>query len=156
MQFRDLGAQYTALKKEIDAGIEDVILQHAFINGPQVRQLEAELAAYVGRRHCIACASGTDALILPLMAWEIGRGDAVFVPDFTYFASVNCAMLRGATPVLVDIDERTFNLSPGALETAIRRTIADGKLNPRVVIPVDCSDSLPNIRKSIELPGNTG
>ena len=137
MQFRDLGMQYLSLKHEIDTGIEEVLRQCAFINGPHVKQLEAELAAYVGRKHCIACASGTDALILPLMAWGIGPDDAVFVPDFTYFASVNCAMLRGATPVLVDIDERTFNMSPGALEQAIERTISQGKLNPRVVIPVD-------------------
>lgn len=137
MQFRDLREQYLFLKNEIDTGIEDVIRHHAFINGPQVEQLESELAAYVGRKYCIACASGTDALILPLMAWNIGPGDAVFVPDFTYFASVNCAMLRGATPVLVDIDERTFNMSPSALEAAIKRTIAKGKGIPRVIIPVD-------------------
>lgn len=137
MQFRDLGAQYLSLKQQIDTGIEDAIRRHAFINGPQVKQLESELAAYVGRKYCIACASGTDALILPLMAWNIGSGDAVFVPDFTYFASVNCAMLRGATPVLVDIDDRTFNMSPSALEAAIKRTIAQGKRTPRVIIPVD-------------------
>lgn len=137
MQFRDLGAQYGVLKAEIDAGIQGVIESHAFINGQPVKQLEKELAEYVGVRNCVACASGTDALVLPLMAWEIGPGDAVFAPDFTYFASINCAMLRGATPVLVDIDERTFNMSPSALEEAIARTVREGKLKPKIIIPVD-------------------
>ena len=137
MQFRDLGTQYDRLQAEIDAGIQDVIKSHAFINGQPVKQLEKELAAYVGVRNCVACASGTDALVLPLMAWDIGPGDAVFAPDFTYFASINCAMLRGATPVLVDIDARTFNMSPDALEEAVSRTVREGKLVPKVVIPVD-------------------
>ena len=137
MQFRDLGAQYEALQAEIDAGIRGVIDSRAFINGQPVKELEQALAAYVGRKHCIACASGTDALVLPLMAWDIGPGDAVFIPDFTYFASVNCAMLRGATPVLVDIDPRTFNLSIPALEAAVARVVREGQLTPRVIIPVD-------------------
>ena len=137
MQFRDLSTQYEVLKSEIDAAIEAVIQSHAYVNGLPVNQLEQELAAYVGRKYCVACASGTDALVLPLMAWDVGPGDAVFAPDFTYFASVNCAMLRGATPVLVDIDARTFNMDPTALEQAIQRTIAEGKLRPRVIIPVD-------------------
>lgn len=137
MQFRDLGAQYARLKPEIDAGVQAVIESHAFINGKPVQGLERELAAYAGVKHCIACASGTDALILPLMAWGVGPGDAVFAPDFTYFASVNCAMLRGAVPVLVDIDARTFNMSPEALEAAVVRTLAEGRLRPRVIIPVD-------------------
>lgn len=137
MQFRDLAAQYAALKAEIDSNIQHALDHHAFINGPEVKRLETELAEYVGVKHCVACASGTDALILPLMAWGIGCGDAVFAPDFTYFASINCAMLRGATPVLVDIDPHTFNLCPAALERAIKRTIEEGRLRPRVVIPVD-------------------
>lgn len=137
MQFRDLGAQYHALKQDIDAGIQSVLDQHNFILGKPVEELENELAEYVGVKHCVACASGTDALIMPLMAWGIGAGDAVFVPDFTYFATANCAMLQGATVVLVDIDERTFNVSPLALEKAIEHTLAEGKLTPKVIIPVD-------------------
>lgn len=137
MQFRDLEAQYKLLKPEIDAGIQQVIDSHAFINGPQVRQLEEELVAYMGRKHCVCCASGTDALILPIMAWGIGPGDAVFVPDFTYFASVNSSMLRGATPVLVDIDATTFNISVPALKAAVERVEAEGILRPRLVVPVD-------------------
>ena len=82
-------------------------------------------------------ANGTDALSLVLAAWGIGEGDAVFAPDFTFFATVNCAMGRGATPILVDIDERTFNMSPKSLEAAIKKTLDEGKLTPKVIIPVD-------------------
>lgn len=137
MDFRDLGAQYRALKPQIDAQIQAVIDSHGFILGKQVAELEKRLAEYVGMKHCVTCASGTDALLLPLLAWGVGPGDAVFVPDFTYFATANCPMLRGATVVLVDIDERTFNMSPGALEKAVAKVVAEGKLTPKVVCPVD-------------------
>lgn len=137
MQFRDLGAQYSSLKEKIDAAIREVIDSHAFILGAQVSELEERLAEYVGVKHCLTCASGTDALTLPLMAWNIGVGDAVFAPDFTFFGTINCAILRGATPVLVDIDERTFNISCDALEKTIIRTIKEGRLTPKVIIPVD-------------------
>ena len=116
----------------------------SFILGPQVKELETKLKNYVDAKHCISCANGTDALILPLMAWDIGKGDAVFVPDFTFFATVNCVMGRGATPILVDVDEDTFNISPDALEEAIQRVLKDGRLNPKLIIPVDlfgqCAD----------------
>ncbi|MDD6265655.1 MAG: DegT/DnrJ/EryC1/StrS family aminotransferase [Clostridia bacterium] len=137
MQFRDLGAQYKALKNEIDEGIKNVIESSKFIIGPEVEILEKELANYVGTKHCVSCASGTDALALVLAAWGVGKGDAVFAPDFTFFATVNVAMSAGAAPVLVDIDDRTFNMSPKALEAAIEKTIAEGKLTPKVIIPVD-------------------
>ena len=137
MQFRDLGAQYRALKQEIDTGIASVLERHDFIQGKSVPQLESELADYVGVSHCVTCANGTDALTLSLLAWDIGPGDAVFAPDFTFFATVNCAMLCGASPVLVDIDPVTFNISPVALEQAILDTLREGKLRPRVIIPVD-------------------
>jgi dTDP-4-amino-4,6-dideoxygalactose transaminase len=137
MQFRDLCAQYNALKSEIDVGIASVIKSSQFISGSQVDELEKKLAEYVGVKHCVSCANGTDALTIMLIAWGIGKGDAVFVPDFTFFATVNCAMGRGATPVLVDIDARTFNMSSIALEIAIQQTIAEGKLTPKVIIPVD-------------------
>ena len=103
MQFRDLGAQYKALKSDIDAGIQAVIESNAFILGKPVTELENKLADFVGRKHCIACGNGTDALQLALMAWDIGPGDAVFTADFTYFASAGCASILGATPILVDI-----------------------------------------------------
>lgn len=137
MQFRDLGAQYRALKPEIDAGIQAVIDSTSFILGKPVAELESKLAQYVGRKHCVGCANGTEALQLSLMAMDVGPGDAVFTSDFTYFASAGCASIIGATPVLVDIDLDTFNLSPVALEAAIQRTIEEGKLTPKVIIPVD-------------------
>lgn len=137
MQFRDLGAQYRALKKEIDEAALSVMASSQFIFGPQVAELEKQLAEYTGRRFCVSCANGTDALSLVLAAWGIGEGDAVFAPDFTFFATVNCAMGRGATPILVDIDERTFNMSPESLEAAIKKTLDEGKLTPKVIIPVD-------------------
>ena len=92
MQFRDLGAQYRALKKEIDEAALSVMASSQFIFGPQVAELEKQLAEYTGRRFCVSCANGTDALSLVLAAWGIGEGDAVFAPDFTFFATVNCAM----------------------------------------------------------------
>ena len=137
MQFRDLGAQYRALKPEIDAKIQAVIDSSAFILGKPVTELEHKLAEYVGRKHCVACGNGTDALQLALMIWGIGPGDAVFTSDFTYFASAGSSSILGATPILVDIDLATFNMSPAALEEQIQRVLAEGKLTPKVVIPVD-------------------
>ena len=118
MNFHDLGAQYQALKTEIDAGIADVIGKGHFILGEQVGELESRLAQDVGRKYCVTCANGTDALVLLLRLWGVGPGDAVFAPDFTYFASAGCAAAVGATAVPVDIDLATFNLSPDALEEA--------------------------------------
>lgn len=137
MQFRDLKKQYEILKPEIDAGIQDVINNTSFILGKQVTELETRLAEYVGRKHCISCGNGTDALVLALRSYDVGVGDAAFVADFTYIASASCAALVGATPVFVDIDLRTFNISPEALEVAIEKTIKEGKLTPKVIIPVD-------------------
>lgn len=137
MQFRDLGKQYEVLKKDIDKGIEEVISSSSFILGKPVTELEEKLAKYVGRKHCVSCANGTDALQLSLMTWDTGPGDAVFTSDFTYFASAGCASILGATPILVDIDLNTFNISPEALEEAIIRVQKEGKLTPKVIIPVD-------------------
>lgn len=137
MQFRDLHAQYEHLKAEIDDGIQKVIDSSAFILGGPVKELEEKLAQYAGRKYCVACGNGTDALQLALMAWGIGKGDAVFTSDFTYFASAGAAAILGATPYLVDIDARTFNMDPAALERQIIEVLAEGKLTPKVVIPVD-------------------
>ncbi len=137
MQFRDLKAQYQVLKPEIDAGIQSVIESSAFILGKPVTELENKLAEYVGRKHCVGCANGTDALQLALMIWGIGPGDAVFTSDFTYFASAGSSSILGATAVLVDIDLATFNMDPDALETQIQRILAEGKLTPKAVVPVD-------------------
>ena len=137
MQFRDLKTQYETLKPSIDAAIQDVITNTAFISGPPVAELEAKLAAYVGRKHCITCGNGTDALSMVLMAWNIGLGDAVFVPDFTFFATGEVVSFEGATPVFVDVDKVTFNMDPDKLEEAIQAVLKEGKLIPKVVIPVD-------------------
>lgn len=137
MQFRDLKAQYLALKTDIDAGIQGVIDSASFILGNPVTELESQLAEFVGRKYCVSCASGTDALQLALMIWHVGPGDAVFTSDFTYFASAGSASILGATPVFVDIDPKTFNMSPVGLEEAIKRTTAEGKLVPKAIIPVD-------------------
>lgn len=137
MQFRDLKAQYRALKPEIDAGIQEAIDSGAFILGKQVAQLENMLAEYVGVKHCVGCANGTDALQLALMIWGIGPGDAVFVTDFTYFATAGTSSILGATPIFVDIDLKTFNMCPIALEKAIQEVLAAGKLVPKAIVPVD-------------------
>jgi len=137
MEFRDLGAQYRALKPQIDAAVAEVLASGRFIGGAPVRELEERLADYVGVRHCITCANGTDALQLALMAWGIGPGDAVFVPDFTFFSSGEVVAAVGATPVFVDVDERTFNIDPTKLEKAICAVQADGRLHPRAVMAVD-------------------
>ena len=137
MQFRDLKAQYQALKPEIDAGIQSAIDSAAFILGKPVSELEGKLAEYVGRKYCVGCANGTDALQLALMIWGIGPGDAVFTSDFTYFASAGSSSILGATPVLVDIDLATFNMDPDALEKQIKRVLAEGKLTPKAIVPVD-------------------
>ena len=123
MQFRDLVVQYKAMKQDIDKGIWDVINSSAFILGKPVTELEDKLAEYVGRKHCITCGNGTDALQLSLMIWGVGSGDAVFTSDFTYFASAGTSSILGATPILVDIDLATFNMNPIALETAIKRVL---------------------------------
>lgn len=137
LEFRDLKAQYLALQDKIDGNIREVLLEGRFVLGRQVGELEGKLAEYVGVKHCVSCANGTDALLLVLLAWGIGPGDAVFTTDFTFVASATVAAIRGATPVLVDIDPPTFNICPEALEAAIERTIEEGRLTPKVIIPVD-------------------
>ena len=137
MQFRDLKHQYQVLKPQIDQAVLDVMQSGAFIMGQPVKELEVQLAEYVGVKHCLTCANGTDALTLALKAWGIGPGDAVFVPDFTFFSSAEVVSLEGATPVFVDVDEETFNISPTDLERAIQEVCKDGKLTPRVIVAVD-------------------
>lgn len=135
--FRDLKAQYKALKPQIDKAIQTVLDEGQFIMGRQVQELEESLAEYVSVKHCISCANGTDALLMVLMAWDIKAGDAVFVPDFTFFATAEVVALVGATPIFVDVDKDTFNIDPVKLEAAIQRTIREGRYQPRVIIPVD-------------------
>lgn len=137
MEFRDLKKQYVALKNDIDRNIDEVIASSRFIGGSKVSELEEKLAAYVGVKHCVTCANGTDALELALMAWGVGKGDAVFIPDFTFFSSGEVVSILGATPVFVDVDEDTFNMDPASLEKAIDAVSTAGELKPSVVIPVD-------------------
>lgn len=137
VEFRDLKQQYQHLKHDIDRAVLDVMQSGAFIMGQPVKELEAQLADYVGVKHCLTCANGTDALTLALKAWGIGKDDAVFVPDFTFFASAEVVALEGATPVFVDVDADTFNISPIDLERAIEEVVADGRLTPKVIIAVD-------------------
>ncbi len=150
MEFRDLKKQYQVLKEEINKSVREVMENTNFISGTPVAALEEELAEFVGVKHCITCANGTDALQLALMAWEIGEGDAVFVPDFTFFSSAEVIAAVGATPVFVDVEEDTFNISPQSLEDAIRRVEEEGKWKPKVVIAVDLFGlpaNYPEIRK---------
>lgn len=153
MQFRDLRAQYQALKPQIDSAIQSVLDSSNFILGSPVVELEEKLANYVGCKHCITCANGTDALQLSLMSLDVGSGDAVFAPDFTFFSTAGAASILNAQVVLVDIDERTFNLSPGSLEEAIQRTLLEGKYMPKAIIAVDLFGlpaDYPQIRKIAE------
>ncbi len=137
MEFRDLKKQYKVLKNDIDQAMLEVIASGAFIMGKPVKEIEQQLAEYVGVKHCVSCANGTDALTLALKTWGIKAGDAVFVPDFTFFASAEVVSLEGATPVFVDVDADTFNISPASLERSIEKTIQQGKLRPKVIITVD-------------------
>ena len=137
MEFRDLKKQYQLHKKEINSAIRSVLVEADFIQGKQVRQLEEVLAEYVGAKYCITCANGTDALQLALMTWDVGKGDAVFVPDFTFFSSGEVAALAGATPVFVDIEEVTYNMNPESLETAVKYVIQHTRLRPKVIVAVD-------------------
>ena len=137
MEFRDLKKQYHYLKSEIDAAIVGVATSGTYIGGEQVNVLEKELAAYVGTKHCLSCANGTDALSLALMAWGIKEGDAVFVPDFTFFASAEVVASCGATPIFVDVEKETFNICPISLEASIDRVLSEGRLIPKVILTVD-------------------
>lgn len=137
MEFRDLKAQYNKYKNEIDSAIQKVINSTNFIGGKEVNTLEKRLAEYVGVKHCITCANGTEAMTLLMMAWDIKEGDAVFVPDFTFFSTGEIVSFRGATPIFVDVDRDTFNIDTTKLEKAINEVISEGKLTPKVIIPVD-------------------
>lgn len=137
MQFRDLQKQYEILKIQIDEAMIKVAGSAKFISGPEVKELEKQLADYVGVKHCITCANGTDAISIALRAWGIGKGDAIFVPDFTFFSSGECPADEGATPIFVDVDPRTYNLDTVKLEEAILKVKEEGKYNAKAVVAVD-------------------
>ena len=134
--FIDVAAQRDRLGKSIDEAVSRVLAHCQFINGPEVAQLEAELAAFCGAKHVVSCASGTDALLMVLMAKGVGRGDAVLCPSFTFCATGEAVALTGATPVFVDVDEVTFNIDPASLKNGIAVAKKRG-LTPKAVIPVD-------------------
>lgn len=137
MEFRDLKQQYRVLQEQMDKAILDAVASGAYIMGKPVKELEAQLAEYVGVKHCLSCANGTDALTLALKAWGIGPGDAVFVPDFTFFSSAEVVPLEGATPVFVDVCEDTFNIDATDLQRAVEQVLAERRLRPKVVVAVD-------------------
>lgn len=137
MQFRDLPKQYEVLKLQIDTAMVKVAASAHFISGPEVKELEKALADYVGVKHCITCANGTDAITIAMRAWGVGKGDAVFVPDFTFFSSGECPADEGATPIYVDVDQATYNLDPIKLEEAVIKVVTEGKYRAKAVVAVD-------------------
>lgn len=137
MQFIDLKSQYYALKREIDTNIQTVLDSAQFIGGPYVKELEAQLADFVGRKHCITCANGTDALQIAFMLNGVGRGDAVFCPDMTFISSTEPAKMLGATPVFCDITSDTYTICPESLERQVQAVLKEGDLCPRFVVAVD-------------------
>ncbi|QQS11132.1 MAG: DegT/DnrJ/EryC1/StrS family aminotransferase [Rhodospirillales bacterium] len=147
--FVDLKTQYARLKADIDARIHKVLDHGQYINGPEVAEFERKCADHVGARHCVGVSSGTDALLIALMARGVGPGDAVFLPGFTYTATAEVVLLIGATPVFVDVDPDTFNLDPADLDRQIAATARAGALKPRMVVVVDLF-GLPGAYAAIE------
>jgi len=150
MDFIDLKTQQSRIKDTLDANIQKVLAHGNYIMGPEIKELEKKLAAYVGVKHAIGCASGTDALLMALMAYNIGPGDAVFTTPFTFIATAEVISLLGATPVFVDIDPKTYNMAPAKLELALKALKANdpslyplpltpnaSRLTPKGIIPVD-------------------
>ena len=136
MDFIDLKKQQSRIRDKIDKRIKSVLDHGKYIMGPEVFELEEKLSEYVGMRYCISCSSGTDALLIPLMANEIGPGDAVITTPFTYIATAEVISLLGAEPVFVDIYDSTYNMDPNQIEAAIKHVENKG-LNTRAIIPVD-------------------
>jgi dTDP-4-amino-4,6-dideoxygalactose transaminase len=134
--FIDLAAQQARIKAKIDSRIQDVLAHGAYIMGPEVKELEQQLADFCGAKYCISCANGTDALELAVMALGAGKGDAVFCPSFTFAATAEAVYVMGAEPVFVDIDLATYNMDPASLERAIAHA-KDKGLTPKGIIPVD-------------------
>ena len=135
--FVDLGAQYARLKEDIDARIHAVLDHGRFILGPEVAELEAALARFSGAKHAIGVSSGTDALLVALLAEGVGPGDAVFLPAFTFTATPEVVLLAGATPVFVDVEPETFNIDAADLEAKVQAVEAGGGLRPKAIIAVD-------------------
>lgn len=137
MQFVDLGAQRERIQDRLEKRMARVLAEGRYILGPEVTEFEQKIADYIGVKHVVACANGTDALLIPLMAMGIGPGDAVFVPSFTFAATAEVVALAGAAPVFVDVDADTYNIDLQSLEEAIAAVREEGSLTPRAIIPVD-------------------
>ena len=137
MQFIDLKTQYMTLKSEIDSKIHEVLDAGTYIGGTMVKELEKQLAEFVGRKHCITCANGTDALQIAYMYYGVGKGDAVFCTDITFVSSTETSKMFGATSVFCDIQPNTYNICPVSLEKQINAVIKEGKLTPKAVVAVD-------------------
>ena len=137
MDFIDLKTQQNRIREGLKIRFDRILEHGAYIMGPEVTELEEKLSDYVGVKHTISCSSGTDALLIPLMAWNIGPGDAVFTTPFTYVATAEVISLLGATPIFVDVYKSTFNIDCEKLELAIQNTISEGQLTPKAIIPVD-------------------
>jgi len=137
IKFIDLETQQKRIRKPLEQRLKKILDHGQYIMGPEVFELEEQLAEYCGVKHAISCSSGTDALLIPLMAWGIGPGDAVFTTPFTYHATAEVVSILGATPVFVDVYESTFNIDCEKLEIEIKKVIKEGKLKPKAIIPVD-------------------
>jgi len=137
IRFIDLEAQQSQIRERINERINRVLDHGKYIMGPEVQELEEVLTNYVGAQYCISCASGTDALLMALMAYDVGPGDAIFTTPFTFIATAEVIALLGATSVFVDIDPQTFNIDPEKLKEAIAVTQKESKLKVRGIIPVD-------------------
>jgi len=135
--FVDLSEQYKRLKSEIDSRIQKVLDHNRYVLGPEIAELESELARFSGAQHAIGCASGTDGLLMVLMALGVGRGDSVFTSPFSFISIAEVVQLLGATPVFVDIDPVTYNIDPKLLGMAIQNELNSGQSKPKAVIPVD-------------------
>ena len=137
IRFFDLETPKKRLRADIEKRWQKILDHGAFIGGPEVAELEAALASFVGAKHCLAVASGTDSLVIALMGEEVTSRDAIFIPGFTYNATANAVLVAGATPVFVDVDAHTCNIDIAHLEAQIEATIREGKLTPRMIIAVD-------------------
>ena len=142
--FIDLKGQYKRIEENVDNAIKKVLMHGQYILGPEVAELEKTLADFAGTKYCLACSSGTDALLMAMMAMDFKPGDAVFTTPFTFFATVETIALTGATPVFSDIDEKTYNMDPAKLRAAIEKVLKEGKLTPKAIVAVDifgqCAD----------------
>ena len=156
MQFIDLKAQYERIKPQVDKAVIGAVESGKFIMGDEVKSLEKRLADFVGRKHCVTCSNGTDALTLALKALGIGAGDSVFVPDFTFFASAETVAAAGATPVFADIDPLTYNISAESLTEKIEETKANGRLNIKGIVTVDLFGQTADYDKILEIAEKYG